>query len=278
MSPTLNSLDNCPSKESKFGASKKELQGQKSTPNSFVIRILTSNSFALRILRRKTRYGDDSKDSRGEGGTPFEEGKQLPNRKQFKPKQSPMKLPSQNPEIAVSRYSVRGTRCFYTLLSALVLSTAASASDCLPIREAKQHVGETKCVTGKVLRVKVGARGVHFVDFCEDQMACPFTVVVFPHDLKDVGDVRRLAGQVIEIHGPVKLYDGRAEIILNRVSQLTGGSTLIPPLPKNYDVEKQGHYSAGRLHPPKKPAKTYSTPNSGATYGNETDVGGDPPQ
>jgi hypothetical protein len=152
------------------------------------------------------------------------------------------------------------------------------ASDCLPIREAKQHVGETKCVMGKVLRVKAGARGVHFVDFCEDHMACPFTVVVFPHDLKDVGDVRSLAGQMIEIRGPVKLYDGRAEIILSRVSQLTGGSTLIPPLPKNYDVEKQGHYSAGRLRPPKKPAKTYGTPNSTATYGNEADVGGDPPQ
>jgi len=153
-----------------------------------------------------------------------------------------------------------------------------AASDCLPIREASQHVGETKCVTGKVLRVKVGARGVHFVDFCEDQMACPFTVVVFPHDLKDVGDVRRLAGQMIEIRGPVKLYNGRAEIILNRVGQLTGGSTLIPPLPKNYDVEKQGHYSAGRIRPPKKPAKTYGTPNSTATYGNETDTGEGPPQ
>jgi hypothetical protein len=80
--------------------------------------------------------------------------------------------------------------------------------------------------------VKVGARGVHFVDFCEDQMACPFTVVVFPHDLKEVGDVRRLTGHVIEIRGPVKLYDGRAEIILNRVSQVTGGSTLMPPTQK----------------------------------------------
>jgi hypothetical protein len=183
-----------------------------------------------------------------------------------------------SPQIENSGYRTLRTRCLYAILSATLLSTTACASDCLPIREAKQHVGETKCVTGKVLRVKVGARGVHFVDFCEDQMACPFTVVVFPHDLKDVGDVRRLAGQVIEIHGPVKLYDGRAEIILNRVSQLTAGSTLIPPLPKNYDVEKQGHYSAGRLHPPKKPGKTYSTPNSAATYGNETDVGEDPPQ
>jgi hypothetical protein len=160
----------------------------------------------------------------------------------------------------------------------ILLSATAAASDCLPIGDAKQHVGETRCVTGKVVRVKVGARGVHFVDFCADQMACPFTVVVFPHDLKDVGDVRRLTGHVIEIHGPVKLYDGRAEIILTRVSQLTAGSTLIPPLPKNYDVEKQGHYSAGRMRPTKKPAKIKGTPNTTATYGNEADTGEEPPQ
>jgi hypothetical protein len=103
-------------------------------------------------------------------------------------------------------------------------------------------------------------------------MSCPFTVVVFPRDLKDVGDVRRLTGHVIEIHGPVKLYDGRAEIILNRVGQVTGGSTLIPPMPKNYDVEKEGHYSAGRMRPTKKPAKTKGTPASTATYGNEADA------
>jgi len=160
---------------------------------------------------------------------------------------------------------------------AVLLSCPSLASDCLSIGDAKQHVGENKCVTGKVLRVKVGAKGVHFVDFCEDQMACPFTVVVFPSDLKDVGDVRRLAGHIIEIHGPVKLYDGRAEIILNRVSQVTGGMTLIPPLPKNYDVEKQGHYSAGRMRPTKKPAKTKSKPSATATYGNEGD-GSEPPQ
>lgn len=183
-----------------------------------------------------------------------------------------------NLEGTVYRYLVLATR--YLLLG-LVLSTAALASDCVVIGEARHHVGETRCVTGKVVRVKVGPKGVHFVDFCADQMSCPFTVVVFPADLKDVGDVRRLEGQVIEIHGPVKLYNGRAEIILNRVSQLTAGSTLIPPLPKNYDVEKQGHYSAGRMRPTKKPAKTYANPNSSATYGNEagaTAAGEDPPQ
>ncbi len=160
------------------------------------------------------------------------------------------------------------------LVAFAVLSTHLfAASECLSIQNAGQHVGEVKCVTGKVQRVKVGARGVHFLDFCEDQMACPFSVVVFPADLKDVGDVRRLTGHTIEIHGAVKLYDGHAEIILNRVSQLTSGSTLIPPLPKNYDVEKQGHYSAGRMRPTKKPKKTKPTPATTATYG--TDVEGD---
>ena len=75
-----------------------------------------------------------------------------------------------------------------------------------------------------------------------------------------------------------QLYDGRAELVLNRVSQLTGGSTPIPLLPKNYDVEKQGYYSAGRMRPTNKPAKTTATPATTTTYWNEADVNDEPPQ
>lgn len=163
----------------------------------------------------------------------------------------------------------------FALIALLMVSAVpfASASDCIPIQEAAQHVDETKCVTGKVIRVKVGQSGVHFLDFCEDQMACPFTVVVFSHDLKDVGDVRRLAGRTIEINGRLRLYDGRPEMTLSRISQIGGGAAMIPPLPKNYDVENGGHYSAGRLRPTKKPAKVKVIPNATATYG--YDVEGD---
>ena len=162
------------------------------------------------------------------------------------------------------------------LLVVLLNPCSASAADCIPIHQAGQHIGETKCVTGKILRVKVGAKGVHFLDFCEDAMACPFTVVVFSNDLKDVGDVRRLVGRTIEIRGAVKAYDGRPEIILSRISQIEGGAAMIPPLPRNYDVENRGHFSAGRLYPTKKPKKTKAKPNTTATYGN--DVEGDDPQ
>jgi hypothetical protein len=153
------------------------------------------------------------------------------------------------------------------IMFALWTISLAGASDCIPIHQAGAHVGEIKCVTGNVVRVKVGARGVHFLDFCEDAPACPFTVVVFAHDLPDVGDVRRLVGRTVEIRGAVKLYDGRPEIILSRISQIHGGEAMIPPLPKNYDVENRGHFSAGRLHPTKKPAKTKAKPNPTAVFG-----------
>jgi len=162
-------------------------------------------------------------------------------------------------------------RCVTLFSLGCAFGVGSFASDCLPIHEAAQHIGETKCVTGKVLRVKVGAKGVHFLDFCEDAMACPFTVVIFSHDLKDVGDVRRLAGRTIEIRGNLKAYDGRPEIILSRISQIEGGAAMIPPLPKNYDVENRGHFSAGRLYPSKKPAKNKPTPNPNATYGSDAE-------
>jgi hypothetical protein len=167
-------------------------------------------------------------------------------------------------------------RICLSLATVIAGSLLTLASDCIPIAETASHVGETKCVTGRVVRVKVGPRGVHFLDFCQERIACPFSVVVFSHDLKDVGDVRRLAGRTIEIRGSLKLYDGRSEIVLSRVSQITNGALLIPPLPKSYDVENRGHYSAGRLRPPKKLKTPKAQPNTTATYGNEAESE-DPP-
>src|SRR5882672_7557935 len=140
------------------------------------------------------------------------------------------------------------------ILAALALATslpASAASSCVQITDAAKHIGATKCVTGKVVRVKQGERGVHFFDFCEDYRSCPFTVVVFASDLKQIGDVRRLEGRQIEIDGEIKSYDGRAEIILSRAGQLRGDAAHIPPLPKDYDVERQGKYSGGTFRYPK---------------------------
>jgi len=140
---------------------------------------------------------------------------------------------------------------FRWALPFLILSTT-SAANCLPFREAGKHIGETRCITGKIVRVEQGTKGVHYLDFCEDYHGCPFVGVIFASDLKHIGDVRQLEGKAVEIHGDVKEYDGRAEIIVSESWQLGGpAAARIPPLPKSYDVERRGSFSAGIFSHPK---------------------------
>ena len=159
------------------------------------------------------------------------------------------------------RFGVGHLHGLLPVLLALIFPASAVA-DCIPMAEARQHIGEDRCVTGKVVRVKHGSRGATFFDFCQDSLVCPFTVVVFASDLKSVGDVRQLENKVVEVHGPLKEYDGRTEIVLKDFRQLGGEGRRIPPLPKNYDVENKGHYSAGRFSLPRatsKPTKKRQT-------------------
>lgn len=123
---------------------------------------------------------------------------------------------------------------------------------CLPFDQARNHLDETQCVTGKVIRVQAGERGVHYLDFCEDYRLCSFSVVVFARDLQKIGDIRQLAGKVVEIKGEIKDYDDRAEIILESSKQLGQGIMRLSPLPKSFDVEQRGHFSAGTSRPPGK--------------------------
>jgi hypothetical protein len=141
-----------------------------------------------------------------------------------------------------------------------LLLPAVSSAACIPFAQAQKHIGETQCVTGKVLHVETGGRGVHYLDFCEEHQSFSFSVVVFSSDLKNVGDVGQLVGKTIEIRGEVKEYDGRAEIILQKASQLDGGAVRLSPLPKSFDVEERGHFSAGQSHAAKKPATSKKKP------------------
>jgi DNA/RNA endonuclease YhcR with UshA esterase domain len=123
--------------------------------------------------------------------------------------------------------------------------------NCLTVAEAQKHVGRTNCVKGTVVRVEEGHNGVTFLDFCADYLSCPFTVVVFRGDLSSVGDVRQLQGRDITIKGRIEEYDERAEIVLRHAQQLGDSASHLTAIPKDYDVERQGHYSAGTFRPSK---------------------------
>jgi DNA/RNA endonuclease YhcR with UshA esterase domain len=143
------------------------------------------------------------------------------------------------------------------LASALMLTSFASAA-CLPITEAHNKIGENACITGKVIKVTSSPRsGTMFLNFCDDYKGCPFSVVVFARDLRDVGDVHALEGTVIEIHGKVKEYKGQAEMVLSDVRQLKGESGKLPAIPEKYDVENKGKYSAGEFKSPSAPKTSH---------------------
>lgn len=109
-------------------------------------------------------------------------------------------------------------------------------------------MGTSQCIRGTVLHVEDGRNGTKILNFCKDK-TCPFTVVVFPADLKKMGDVRQLEGRQIEIKGTIQDYGGRAEIILRRSQQLGEGAFLLfPPVPTEYDVEHERHNSAAKIH------------------------------
>ena len=110
----------------------------------------------------------------------------------------------------------------YGLRLLTVRFPVSSAVECIPIAEARQHIGEDQCVSPKAVHVKHAGRGVTLFDFCQDSTVCPFTVVVFAHVLKRIGDVSQLQNKVIEVHGPVKEYAGRAEIVLQQLRATRG--------------------------------------------------------
>lgn len=122
---------------------------------------------------------------------------------------------------------------------------ASAAAECFPFEHAGAHLGESVCIRGKVLKVSRVESGVTFLNFCEDYRGCPFTVVVFPSDMRDVGDVRYLEGKEIKIQGTVKAYKSQIEIVLKDRTQLQGEFAKLPKPPKDFDANRRGGFSAG---------------------------------
>ncbi len=160
-----------------------------------------------------------------------------------------------------------------SLLSLLAFPNRVIAT-CISPNQASKHIGETKCVSGKVVHIAQGADGEHSLEFCQNSKNCSFAAVIFPEDLRHIGDVRQLQGKFIEVHGDLKEHNGRPEIIVSQAWQLKGEASSIPPLPKNYDVEKKGHYSAGIFSHP----KTYTTSKKRQTATIPIDIPDDPPE
>ena len=142
-------------------------------------------------------------------------------------------------------------KTFAILLVSTVLWSSTAAAKCIAMEEAEKRIGDQACVTGKVVKVAQSKAGTFFLNFCEKYRECPFTVVVFPSNLKDVGDVRELEGKTIEVWGRITSWHGHGEIVLREARQLKGEAAKLPPVPKEYDVERKGKFSSTAPKPSK---------------------------
>ncbi len=144
----------------------------------------------------------------------------------------------------------------------LFISTFSFAG-CLPFSEAAQHLGETRCVKGKVIRVDSPRPGFAVLSFCGSEAKCAFTALVAAPNMKALNDLQGLQGTTVKIHGFVKDSNGSAQIELPDSRQLLLGDEGVPSFMKTFDVEKRGSYSAGTSRAAK--AKTVTTKKQTAT-------------
>jgi nuclease S1 len=105
------------------------------------------------------------------------------------------------------------------LLLVLVALPASAAT--IQASDVRAHVGQNVTVEGTVSNVHTSARsGTVFIDIGGRYPRNPFTAVIFKSAAGKFTTLASLQGKTVDVTGKVRLYRGRAEIILDTPSQL----------------------------------------------------------
>ncbi len=148
-------------------------------------------------------------------------------------------------------------------LMLLIFVTSFSFAGCIPFTQARQHIGEIRCVRGKVFHVDDFQGGIESLSFCKEEGKCGFTALVSANDPKSVARLHDLEGKTIKIHGLLKDANSNAQMLLHDPRELLSQDAEIPSFMRAYDVEERGHDSAGTSYAPK--AKRVYTKKQTAT-------------
>jgi DNA/RNA endonuclease YhcR with UshA esterase domain len=86
--------------------------------------------------------------------------------------------------------------------------------------DAKSHIGQTVTVEGPVDNVHTARSGNTFIDIGGHYPNNTFAAVIFSQDASKFPNVSSLKGKTVDVSGKVRLYRGKAEIILTNADQL----------------------------------------------------------
>jgi len=85
--------------------------------------------------------------------------------------------------------------------------------------EAKDHMGETLIVTGKIAQVTLRPKLV-YLNLDEKYPQTPFSGIIFARATNQFGDLTKLSGQQVEIKGMIEAHREKPQIVLNSTHQL----------------------------------------------------------
>ncbi|MDP9162149.1 MAG: hypothetical protein M3O09_18230 [Acidobacteriota bacterium] len=125
-----------------------------------------------------------------------------------------------------------------------------SQAECLSPDDAIEHVGETQCVSATIVTVERDDSGATALRLCEDSQHCGLTAVIAPGDLPRFKNLEKLIGSSVEIHGKLQAVGGRIQIALQERGQLRpqlASENKPLALPREYDADHKGSYSAGKF-------------------------------
>ena len=134
---------------------------------------------------------------------------------------------------------------------ALFFVSCFSFAGCISFNDAPKHVGENRCIKGKIIRIDPAEAGFTRLSFCREPAECAFTALIFGAEAEKAGGVEELQGKTIIVKGRLNEFNGNAQRVVSEPGQLSFDAIDMPSLMKAYDVDERGHYSPGTSRAPK---------------------------
>lgn len=110
-------------------------------------------------------------------------------------------------------------KIFFSILALVVVSSLTFSQDTVSSKDAKNFVGETKIVTGKVASVFTSNKGTVLINFDEVHPNSTFVGVIKNSNSGiDYSNIKK--GVILTLSGKIEEYNGKPEIIINEQSQI----------------------------------------------------------
>lgn len=100
----------------------------------------------------------------------------------------------------------------------LFVSSHSFAQEVIASKDAKDNIGKTAQVKGKVASIFASKNGNTYINFDEKSPNQTFTVALFKDSQVDISSITE--GCILTISGEIKDYKGKPEIILTKAEQI----------------------------------------------------------